>query len=124
MDKQTVKEVSDIFTNTDKVIHETDEAIRQYNEREARRKEREQIRLDLVDRYKKLWVNNYRKLLNETVDVNYLFDLEEELRKWMHDLHDFTMKFSDDKIIFHLHWESFHIGQLLGFVEMKTKMSK
>ena len=121
MDKQTIKEVSDIFSNIAKIKERTDKVIRECNEREAIRAEREQIRLDLVERYKKLWKDNYRKLLNYEVDSDYLYDLEEELRKWMHDLHTFSMKFSDDKLIFNLHWEAFHIGQLLGFVEMKMK---
>lgn len=121
MDKQTIKEVSDILGNIAKLKEETDRVIREHDEWEARRNEREQIRLDLIERYKKLWKDNYRKLLNAEVDLDYLFDLEEELRKWMHDLHTFTMKYSDEKLIFNLHWEAFHIGQLLGFVEMKMK---
>lgn len=118
------RDIDQLEAEVDEVIRDTDKAIREYDEREARRNEREKLRRDLIDRYKKLWTDNYRKLLNDPVDQDYLFDLEEELRKWMHDLHIFTMKFVDEKIIFNLHWEAFHIGQLLGLVEMKLKCEK
>lgn len=121
MDKQTIKEVSNLLNDIVKIKEETDQVLREHDEWEARRNEREQMRLDLIDRYKKLWKDNHRKLLTTEVDLDYLYDLEETLRTWMHDLHEFTMKFADDKLIFHLHWESFHIGQLLGLVEMKMK---
>ena len=103
------------------MANEIDQALREHKAWEARISERERIRQDLLNRYKKLWKDNYRKLLNSNEDKDYLFNLEEELHKWMHDLHDFSMKFSDEKIIFNLHWEAFHIGELLGFIEMKTK---
>ena len=112
MDKQTIKEVSNILNKVVKLKEETDKVIREHDEWEAHRNEREQIRLDLVERYKKLWKDNYRKLLNAEVDLDYLFDLEEELRKWMHDLHTFTMKFSDDKLIFNLHWNEIRTATL------------
>lgn len=101
-----------------------DKVLRERNECEARRKEREQSRQDLINRYKELWTNNHRKLLNDEVDRDYLFELEDTLRAWMHDLHLFTMKFVDEKIVFNLHYEAFHMGQLLGLVEMKQKMKK
>lgn len=112
------------MNNIDQLKAETDKVIREHDEWEARRNEREQIRQNLIERYKKLWKDNYRKLLNENVDIEALFDLEDELRAWMHDLHAFIMQFSDDKLIFNLQWEAFHVGQLLGFVEMKTKITK
>lgn len=121
MNEKTIKEVVDIFTDTDKIIRETDKALREHDEWEARHNEFKQNRQNLVDRYQKLWKDNYLKLLNTEMDFEVLCDLETELHKWMHDLHNFNMKFADDKLLFNLDWEAFHIGQLLGFVEMKLK---
>lgn len=124
MDKQTIQEVSNILNNIVKIKEETDKVIREHDEWEAHHNEREQTRKELIDRYKKLWKDNYRKLLNENMDLDKLLDLEDELRKWMFDLHNFSIECAVDKLIFNLHWEAFHIGQLLGFVEMKTRMKK